>query len=446
MAKVINRLDGKNLWKIEARKPPQKEYWFRDRPRLSFVVRNEGKSRRWVYSYTWNSEPKRIEIGTLAEVTLATARDLCEKYDKWRKAGKDPKDAREKEASAAKNENVRVQVYIDQVKKAKQANRSATKDHVRYWDEIEKKVGHRRAIDIDRNDLREIFDIENRHYATPWACKALCGHLKSIFALVHDDFPTKVPANAGARLTSGFQPIKDMRKVKHAPPWPLEDHAPFILKCRNHISHIRGGGGTRPDVSLLTECLFLIGTRPQEPREALWKEIDWDNLIWNIPFTHRKTGGLLDGHDRPIPITPSVEKILLEMKKRYPDAKKTDVIFPAARKRKPGKPPSMSDDTIYLHMHDSLCWHRKLNPNSARNGFVRWARTNKIYIPYIERQLDHTMKEDQMAADLRGPYEQQEMYMKARTIMMTAFDKHCNGIDEPVSQEITTSPIRSLVA
>jgi integrase len=177
--------------------------------------------------------------------------------------------------------------------------------------------------------------------------------------------------------------------------------------------------------------------RPGELREATWDEIHWHDLSWHIPFNHRKAGGLLDGKVRPIPITPSVKTILLKMQERYPKAKKTDVIFPASRERKGGEP-FFSDDTIYTHIHDSMRWKKPLNPHSARNGFVAWARKNEIYIPFIERQLDHALPEDQMSRGLRGAYEQ-ELYMKERTKMMTAFDKHCSRF-EPVSQ--TVIPIR----
>jgi integrase len=133
----------------------------------------------------------------------------------------------------------------------------------------------------------------------------------------------------------------------------------------------RIGKGTRPDVSLFTECLFLTAVRTQEIREATWNEIDWDAMAWNVPPDHRKTGGLLN-KVRPIPITPSVEKILREMQERYPKARKTDVIFPASRVRVNGEV-FYADDTIRKHIHGSMRWHKPLNPHSARNAFATGA-------------------------------------------------------------------------
>jgi integrase len=441
LGKTHDMLNHVNLWKLE-------DGEYRDRRYLFFVVRNEGKSRKWVFRYTWRlgkvSKVKKIDTGTFPKVSLAEARATWTKYKNWlaQSPPKDPKVMLENEIDEAATEAVTVKVYLEKLKKKKRSKRLATREaYKRHWDKIEKIIGDRAAITVTRRELLEKFKIEEMHYATPLECKTLCIQLKGIFGLVHDDFQERMPVNVGARLVSGFQPVDEIRKVKHAPPWPPEDHAPFIKACREHKVHGGPGNGTRPDVSLLTECLFLTAVRPREIREATWDEIHLDDLLpsWHIPFHHRKNGGLLDGKVRPIPISPSVEIILREMKRRYPKAKKTDVIFPASRNRKNGEP-FMSDDTIYLHIHESLRWHKPLNPHSARNGFVAWARQNQIYIPFIERQLDHALPEDPMARDLRGPYEQ-ELYMKKRTEVMTAFDEHCNRL-EPVSQTATILPIR----
>ena len=259
LGKTHNMLDGVNLWKRE-------DGEHRDRRYLFFVVRNEGKSRKWVFRYTWRlgkvSKVKKIEIGTFPKVSLAGARAAWQKYTGWlgQRPPKDPADMLKNETNEAADEAVTVKVYLEQLKKQKRGKRSRTKrTYGRHWNKIEKIIGDRRALDVTRRELLEKFEIEKLNDATPEECKMLCIQLKGIFGLVHDDFQTKMPVNVGARLTSGFQPANEFRKVKHAPPWPPEDHAPFIKACREHKSRGGLGNGTRPDVSLLTECLFLTG-------------------------------------------------------------------------------------------------------------------------------------------------------------------------------------------
>lgn len=343
LGQTTNRLDGKNLRKIEAGETPRKEYWFRDRPYLFFVVRNEGKSRRWVFRYTFNGAVKKIEIGTLSKVSLADARAACEKHAKplGLPIPKDPKVVLEAEANEAKDKSVTVEHYLDKLKAKRRGKARRTKAaYGRHWETIRKVIGNRPAVEVTRRELLDKFEIERLHYATPSECKQLCVQLYGLFEMVKKDF--SLPDNIGSWLTFNFQPVGDFHTVKHAPPMDYRDYPAFIKACHDYRVRSGAGKGTRPDVSLLTEMLFLTGVRPQEPREATWNEIDLDAMTWNVPEAHRKTG-MLKGI-RPIPITPLVEKVLREMKARYPKAKRTDVIFPASRERD-NKQAFFADDT-----------------------------------------------------------------------------------------------------
>ena len=206
-----------------------------------------------------------------------------------------------------------------------------------------------------------------------------------------------------------------------------------------HVTNTRyvagAGRGTRPDVSLFTECLFLTAVRTQEIREATWNEIDWHAMAWNVPPEHRKTGGLVKGI-RPIPITPLVEKILREMEARYPKAKKTDVIFPVSRERKHGQA-FYADDTIRKHIHNSMRWRKPLNPHSARNGFISWwGHSDFAEHRYLaEIQLDHALPGERVDRKLTAAY-QQDNFLEPRRRMMKAFDGHFTPA-EPLSATVT---------
>jgi hypothetical protein len=132
------------------------------------------------------------------------------------------------------------------------------------------------------------------------------------------------------------------------------------------------------------------------------------------------------GNVRPIPITPSVEKILREMERRYPKATKHDVIFPVSRPRKNGEK-FFAEDTVRKFIVNSLRWHKPLTPHSCRNGFRSWADNTQQDRRAIERQLDHALPEDTEVhrnPKLKKAYEQ-DMLMELRWPMMKAFDAHC---------------------
>jgi integrase len=433
LGQTHNRLDGENLWKIEAGETPREEYSFRDCPYLFFVVRNEGRSRKWVFRYTLNGETKKVDIGPFPRVSLASARAQWKKYNAWVTSGEDPKVMLEREANEAADKSVTVEYYLEKLKAKRRGTAPRTKaSYGRQWEKIRKTIGKRPAVEVTRPELLNKFEIERLHYATPEECKQLCVQLYGLFEMVKRDF--NLPNNIASYLTFNFQPVGHIRDVKHAPPMDYRDYPAFIKAC--HDYGVRGGPGkgTRPDISLLTEMLFLTGVRPQEPREATWNEIDLDTMTWNVPAAHRKTG-MLKGV-RPIPITPLIEKILIEMRERYPHAKKTDVIFPASRERKGGKA-FFSDDAIRRHIHNSMRWHKPLNPHSARNGFISWWGHSDFADrrELAEIQLDHALPGHRVDPKLIAAY-QRDTFLEPRRKMMKAFDKHCTPA-KPSSATVT---------
>ena len=428
LSQTIDMLKGEDLSKL----PPGDH---RERKHLVFVVSPDGKYRRWRYRFTWKGKPEKIDIGSFPDVSRKMAVAECIRYTEWleSKPAKNPKDMLEREANEAADKSATVEHYLEKLKAKRRGTAPRTKaQYGRQWEKIRKVIGRRPAIEVTRPELLKKFDIERLHYDTPEECKQLCVQLYGLFEMVKKDF--NLPNNIASYLTFNFQPVGHIRDVKHAPPMDYRDYPAFIKAC--HDYRARGGEekGTRPDVSFLTEMLFLTGVRPQEPREATWGEIDWDEKTWNVPAAHRKTG-MLKGI-RPIPITPLVEKILIEMKERYPRAEKTDVIFPASRERKGGKK-FFSDDAIRRHIHNSMRWRKPLNPHSARNGFISWWGHSDFADRrhLAEIQQDHALPGERVDAKLIAAY-QRDTYLEPRRKMMTAFDAHCNP-DKPSSAIVT---------
>jgi integrase len=291
----------------------------------------------------------------------------------------------------------------------------------------------RRSRVAERPEILKKFDIDQMHEKTNRDCAHLCIQLFGIFEMVKHDF--NLPTNVASRLTFSLPRSDEIHAVKHAPPWPVEDHAPFIKACREY--RVRGGAGkgTRPDTSLFTECLFLTCVRTVEIREATWAEIDWHHLTWNIPYNHRKTGGVVpSGKIRPIPITSSVETILREMERRYLNAKKTDPIFPVSRERKHGEL-IYADDTIRKHIQDSMRWHKPLNPHSARNGLNSWAGVG-YDVRLTEYQLDHALSDETRKNTKQHRAYHPDTLLEERRKMMKAFDAHCSS-PKPLPASVT---------
>jgi integrase len=128
-------------------------------------------------------------------------------------------------------------------------------------------------------------------------------------------------------------------KVEHNKPVPYKEFATFIRKLRNY----RPGGNMvrfegRTSLQLLVEMIVLTGCRPSEARQALWKEFDFDGMVWNVPLENRKTGDT-SGEFHKVPITTDMVAVLNQAARitypnyasQYHDGHKRGAIFAQAR-------------------------------------------------------------------------------------------------------------------
>jgi integrase len=269
-------------------------------------------------------------------------------------------------------------------------------------------------------------------------CQQLCGYLSRIFEIVQKDF--HLNENAGADLTIGFEASRDVHTVQHHPEFDYTEVPAFLDAVRKYKNRGGAGKGEHPTVALWLECVILTGVRQGEARLATWKEIDWETKTWDVPPENRKTGDMT-GAVRPIPITPSVELVLREMQRLYPEATRDDPIFPASRERKyaPGKLAPFPSDTIMKFIRWSLRWPRRLTSHSCRNAFVGWGQSTGQDQRYIERQLDHALPGDidvrKQSAKVRKAY-QRDTLLEPRRKMMNLYDAHCNRL-EPLPAKVT---------
>jgi Arm DNA-binding domain len=112
LAQTYNMLTSLDL-------PKLKDGEHRDRRYLFFVVRNERKSRKWVFRYTWKGAQRKIDIGTFPKVSLAEARSAWEKYTTWMARRENPADMLENEIHKAAGETVTVDTYLHKLKNKK---------------------------------------------------------------------------------------------------------------------------------------------------------------------------------------------------------------------------------------------------------------------------------------------------------------------------------------
>jgi integrase len=432
-----NLLNAKSVWSLS-------DGMHRDRKYLSLEVRNGGTSRAWVFRYTKPDGTKgRVNIGPLAKVSLADARTLAAKFCGWLAHGKDPAAGRELEAAEIDKASVTVNQVVDSFKRKKLSKRrhNTKKSAETYLKLIKAAVGPLPAVSITRHLLIDKLDLEKMWVEKHTSCQQLCGYLSRIFEIVQKDF--HLAENAGADLAIGFEASRDVHTVQSHPEMSYTEVPTFLDAVRKYKNRGGPGKGEHPTVALWCECVFLTGIRQGEARLATWKEIDWKTMTWNVPPENRKTGDM-SGQIRPIPITPSVELVLREMQRRYPEATENDSIFPATRPRKHSKT-EFPEDTLMKFIRWSLRWPRRLTSHSARNAFISWGENTGQDSRLLERQLDHAQpgdKDVRKNPKLRKAYHR-DMLLEPRRRMMAAYDADCNRL-EPFSDNITEFPNRKL--
>ncbi|MER2540817.1 MAG: tyrosine-type recombinase/integrase [Azonexus sp.] len=83
---------------VESLKVPSGEKFFADGNGLYLRVRAEGTVKVWFYRYTMNGTARKIQLGVLADMSLAEAREEANKLTTMRRLGNDPVLVAEKKA------------------------------------------------------------------------------------------------------------------------------------------------------------------------------------------------------------------------------------------------------------------------------------------------------------------------------------------------------------
>jgi len=185
--------------------------------------------------------------------------------------------------------------------------------------------------------------------------------------------------------------------VKHHPGMPWQDVPEFFAKLV---------GIEMPAANLL-QFIILTAARSGEARGAVWSEIDFDNMIWEIPAKRMKM-------KRPhlVPIEGRLMELLDEAFKKQTN----DLVFPNP---KLGKEFSYNAPMVVF----KKLGVQNLTVHGFRSSFKTWALESTNYpTQAVEFALAHETKNSVEGAYIRG----NRMLDKRREIM-SAWDKYCTS-------------------
>lgn len=234
-------------------------------------------SRSWIFRGTVkgrttpNGTPYRVEVGlgSLADLSLADARNRAGAMRTQCREGKNPLDEKRRE-----------RLTFEQVARDLHAKESRTwaESHSKRWlSSLESfvfpTIGGRFIEDIRRPDVVAILDpIWRTRHETARKVKIRLAQVID-FATDRGLYPEVNPARGPIRSLETFE-----HEPRHMPSMPWQEMPPFMKKLAT-----REGTSARA-----LEFSILTCARSSEVRGALWSEIDMEARVWSLPKERMK--------------------------------------------------------------------------------------------------------------------------------------------------------------
>jgi integrase len=366
---------------------------------LHVIVSPNGKSKYYGFRATLKGlqlPMMRFEQGRIDRMTPAQAWAECERYNKLIGAGKDPRTEKAKKKRKPDGPAPTVAILLDKYfEKRIEPKRQHDTEAVgraridkarRYLAQIRKAIGPVAVADVDTEMLTESFpEIEE---SLSSSTDELCIHLRRVFDYaIARGWRTNNPLSKeilGQVRPNGYRNRKNRASLSYldAPRFVAE------VKARKNV----GLGKKGKDLVTVPALLFLIytGVRTMEVRNARWGEIDWDNLLWNVPRDHRKKGHTKN-EIRSIPISKPMLAVLQAQKRKTNAIGDDDFIFPGG-----AYDGGLGKGVINEFIKNTLKWDVHVTVHGFRATLTAWVTEQRRYSETIlKAQFDHLGKKSE---------------------------------------------------
>ncbi|EAW8700865.1 tyrosine-type recombinase/integrase [Salmonella enterica] len=261
---------------IRRSKPKEKPYTLNDGNGLSLLIEPNG-SKGWRLRYRFSGKAKLMSLGTYPNVALADARTARDEAKKLIAGGIDPAEVRKAKKREIESRFGNTFEGIAREWYEKRFDRWSPSYAEEMIETFEKDVfpyiGSRPVAEIKPMELLAVLSVLNDRGATEKLRKVRqrCGEVFR-YAVITG----RAEYNPAPDLVSAFAPHK---KEHYA--FLKTDELPEFFRTLNTYT------GSMI-VKLAIRLLILTGVRPGELRQAEWKEIDFDNRLWEVPKERMK--------------------------------------------------------------------------------------------------------------------------------------------------------------
>lgn len=325
-------------------------------------------------------------LGTVAEISLAEARELAGELRKEVRGGGDPLAERARKRQERISEAVKAQTF-QQVAESYYAARIETTGysdkHKKRWKSmmalhVYPKIG---GVPVAAIELAHVESV----LAPIWKdqldmARKIRQNIEKVmgFAITGKLHPGPNPAVWRGVLDTRLADTRGIRKekpVQHHKAVPWQEMHGFITDLRQ-----RDGMAARA-----VEFAVLTAARSSEVRFMTWDEVDLDGKLWTIPETRYKTGKA-----HRIPLSDRAVELLSALPRR----EDSPFVFPAV---KGGALSDMAMTAVLRRMEVDATVH-----GTCRSSFKDWARSSTSYADEVsELALGHVNSDSTRAAYAR---------------------------------------------
>jgi len=367
---------------------------------LYFRVAKTG-ARGWIFRFTSTRRTRDMGLGSYPEISLASARDLAEKFRKVVQQGIDPIDQRRATRAEQSVVAAKSRTFND-------CAREYIADHEGAWRNAKHRAQWASTLNSYASPVFGKLPVSAidtgmvmRAVKPLWSKKTetasrLRGRIESIldWSRVHGYRSGENPARWKGHLDQLLPARSKIQPTKHHAALSYPDLPAFLTTLR----------GRKEDAALALQFVILTASRTNEALRATWDEIDFANKTWTVPADRMKAG-----REHRVPLSRSALAILQRMQA----VRIGDFVFAGA---KIGRP--LSDMSLLMLLRrlgrDDLTVH------GFRSTFRDWAAERTNYPRDVaEAALAHTEGDKTEAA-----YKRTDFFDRRRRLM-DAWTEYC---------------------
>jgi integrase len=351
---------------------------------LYLQVRSES-SKSWLLKYSLEKRAREMGLGPSADIPLATARELRDRYRALLKQGIDPLEHKQAEKDAKALERAKAITFKDACARYIAANRSGWRNikHAAQWEATLKAYAYPTigALPVQAIDTALVMAVLDPIWSTkPETASRVRGRIESVIsaAKARGEFKGENPAAWKGHLDKLLPKTSKVRKVENHAALPYADLPAFMkdLRQREGIA------------AAAMEFLILTAARTGEVLGATWDEFDLRKSVWTIPGERMK-----NGKQHQVPLSAPAIVVLERMSKL---ATGEFVFFGQSSRR------SLSNMALLVLLRRMK--RTDITSHGFRSTFRDWAAERGYQDAVAEAALAHTVPDAVVAAYRRTTF------------------------------------------